>query len=264
MTQPISPQLLLFSEGCLLWACAAYAVSSDPLPGEQRSFQKMSWRIGFFARAVFACGFAYGLSRSWLFAIALFGITIAQPLVRYYLSPARSAEIECTFVAVLLGFLLATIKTLHLVPIEVAQLPLTPEHKGALCILIASLLFSVRGGTYIVRGVLKKAGALPTIRKQTDVIIVDETEYNRGRLIGNLERVILAIVAAAGSYAALGFLIAAKGLVRFEGGDHSRDFTEYFLIGSLTSVLIALCTGLLIRFFLLAFWPELLSLQMQP
>ena len=35
-------------------------------------------------------------------------------------------------------------------------------------------------------------------------------ETNRGRLIGNLERLVLTIVVAVGSHAALAFLVAAK------------------------------------------------------
>ncbi len=94
-------------------------------------------------------------------------------------------------------------------------------------------------------------------------ISVDLKELNRGRLIGNLERIVLTIVVAAGSYSALGFLIAAKGLVRFEEFEKSREFTEYFLVGSLSSVLVALAAGLVLRHGLLALWPELLAFQMQ-
>jgi hypothetical protein len=71
------------------------------------------------------------------------------------------------------------------------------------------------------------------------------------------------MVVAAGSYAALAFLVAAQGLVRSEEFEKSRDFTEYFLIGSLSSVLVALCAGLALRYALLALWPDLLVLQMQ-
>jgi hypothetical protein len=91
---------------------------------------------------------------------------------------------------------------------------------------------------------------------------LDVKEINRGRLIGNLERLVLTIVVAAGSYAALAFLVAAKGLIRSEDLQN-RDFAEYFLVGSLSSVLVALCSGVVIRYTLLALWPELLSLQMQ-
>jgi len=70
-------------------------------------------------------------------------------------------------------------------------------------------------------------------------------------------------VVAAGSYAALAFLVAAKGVVRADEIEKSRDFTEYFLIGSLASVLVALCAGMGLRFALIRLWPDLLTLQMQ-
>jgi hypothetical protein len=68
---------------------------------------------------------------------------------------------------------------------------------------------------------------------------------------------------AAGSYAALAFLVAAKGIVRSDEFDKNRDFAEYFLIGSLASVLVALCAGIALRFALIRLWPDLLSLQIQ-
>jgi hypothetical protein len=92
---------------------------------------------------------------------------------------------------------------------------------------------------------------------------IDVKEYNRGRLIGDLERIVLTIVVAGGSYAALAFLVAAKGVVRSDEFENNRDFAEYFLIGSLSSVLVALCAGLALRFALLQLWPGLLGLQMQ-
>jgi len=129
----------------------------------------------------------------------------------------------------------------------------------------ATVLFVVRGGTYVVRGCLRKTGTLPHLAAQNtgqaEKDQIDVMEINRGRLIGNLERLILTIVVAAGSYAALAFLVAAKGLVRTEGLQ-KRDFAEYFLVGSLSSVLVALCSGVIIRYTLLTLWPELLSLQM--
>ncbi len=83
---------------------------------------------------------------------------------------------------------------------------------------------------------------------------VDVNEFNRGRLIGALERVLLFAVVIAGSYEALGFVIAAKGLVRSREFEISRDMTEYFLIGSLSSVLIALATGSAARYVIQTYW----------
>jgi hypothetical protein len=104
---------------------------------------------------------------------------------------------------------------------------------------------------------------IAAVAEEPLLMTVDVEEYNRGRLIGNLERIVLTIVVAAGSYAALAFLVAAKGVVRSDEFEKSRDFTEYFLIGSLASVLVALCAGLGLRFALIRLWPDLLTLQMQ-
>src|SRR5207244_4062210 len=121
-------------------------------------------------------------------------------------------------------------------------------------IVSAVLLFVIRGGTYIVRGCLRKTETLPQLILRgteadcdTGTKRLDIVEMNRGRLIGNLERLVLTVVVVAGSYAALGFLVAAKGLIRSEELQE-REFAEYFLVGSLCSVLVALCAGLVIRY----------------
>jgi hypothetical protein len=160
-----------------------------------------------------------------------------------------------------MAFLFLIVEYFHLNIKWGINLPLTANRISALCILGGILFFVVRGGTYIVRGFLKIADVLPRVAPGQ----IDTKEVSRGRLIGNIERLILTIVIAAGSYAALGFLIAAKGLIRANEFENkgNREFTEYFLVGSLASVLVALCAGLIIRFVLVALWPELLSLQMQ-
>ena len=47
-----------------------------------------------------------------------------------------------------------------------------------------------------------------------------------------------------GSTAAIGFVVAAKTLARFRQLD-DRDFAEYYLLGTLASVAVALGSGLL-------------------
>ena len=60
------------------------------------------------------------------------------------------------------------------------------------------------------------------------------------------------LVVAAEHYEALAFLVAAKGLIR--GNElKDRNFAEYFLIGTLTSTLLALVVGLVVRW-LVAGW----------
>jgi hypothetical protein len=65
-----------------------------------------------------------------------------------------------------------------------------------------------------------------------------------GATIGVLERLLIVVFVVTGSTAAIGFVVAAKTLARFKQLDY-RDFAEYYLLGTLASVSVALVTGLL-------------------
>lgn len=65
-----------------------------------------------------------------------------------------------------------------------------------------------------------------------------------GKLIGNLERWLIMIFMLCEQYEAIGFLIAAKSIIRYKDGDTSR--TEYVLAGTLISVFIAVVSGLML------------------
>jgi hypothetical protein len=64
-----------------------------------------------------------------------------------------------------------------------------------------------------------------------------------GATIGILERILIVVFVLTGSQAALGFVGAAKTLARFRLLD-DRDFAEYYLLGTLASVSVAIITGL--------------------
>lgn len=68
-----------------------------------------------------------------------------------------------------------------------------------------------------------------------------------------IERLLLAWLLAAGSYAAMGFIIAAKGLIPSKDLE-LRDFAEYFLVGTLASTAVALVAGGLLRVVLNGLW----------
>jgi hypothetical protein len=212
--------------------------------------------------------------------------TLFHPLARYRVPTSLLAEFESLWTATFMVCDLVIVRYRDL-PARWIPAAMSPAQLAALCILASTLFVVVRGGTFIVRGVLRKSGTSPSGKQLTAVSepaptsqgqsslsmaasieqsappTVDVEEYNRGRLIGNLERIALTIVVAAGSYAALAFLVAAKGIVRSDEFDKNRDFAEYFLIGSLASVLVALCAGIALRFALIRLWPDLLSLQIQ-
>lgn len=70
----------------------------------------------------------------------------------------------------------------------------------------------------------------------------------RGEAIGVLERWITLLMVVRGDYAALGFLMAAKTLARHKRFDEP-GFAEYFLVGTLGSVLMAMVLGEVVRAF---------------
>lgn len=72
---------------------------------------------------------------------------------------------------------------------------------------------------------------------------------NGGRTIGWLERFLFLTFVLAGSYGALGLVLAAKGVIRFgeirDAGD--QKVAEYVLIGTFLSLSWALVIGLALR-----------------
>lgn len=62
-----------------------------------------------------------------------------------------------------------------------------------------------------------------------------------GHIIGIAERIMTFLFVILGQYEALGFLIAAKSILRFSDKDTSR--TEYVLVGTLLSFMIAILTA---------------------
>ena len=66
---------------------------------------------------------------------------------------------------------------------------------------------------------------------------------NAGALIGNLERMLTIIFVLLGRYEAIGFIIAAKSILRFKDTDTAK--TEYVLAGTFLSFGIAILCGLM-------------------
>ena len=67
-----------------------------------------------------------------------------------------------------------------------------------------------------------------------------------GATIGILERILIVTFVLAGADAAIGLVIAAKTIARFRQLD-DRDFAEYYLLGTLASVSVAILTALVAR-----------------
>lgn len=74
-----------------------------------------------------------------------------------------------------------------------------------------------------------------------------ENLANAGKWIGIVERIIILIFVLYSQYSAIGLLIAAKGIIRFNEKDRQEIKTEYLVIGTLMSIGLAIVTGLMVK-----------------
>ncbi len=84
--------------------------------------------------------------------------------------------------------------------------------------------------------------------KSTEIQVSSDNEMpNAGKVIGVLERILTLTFLIVSQYSAVGFLIAAKSILRY--GNNETLKTEYVLIGTMLSFGIAVIAGIIINFF---------------
>ena len=94
-------------------------------------------------------------------------------------------------------------------------------------LLSAGLILVTRAGGFAI-GKLMQDHALTDIEK-------DDGLPGGGATIGHLERVLIYVLILSGQIAAIGFLVAAKSILRFGTVSGNRRATEYVIIGTLFS-----------------------------
>jgi len=114
---------------------------------------------------------------------------------------------------------------------------------GRVGLYLTAYLYVCGRGVTLVRAVLE----LPDLRmRRDDDRSTGAVDVARGRAIGILERAMALTLVLIGQYGALGLVIAAKSLARFKALE-DREFAEYFLVGTLASLLLALVAGLAVK-----------------
>lgn len=116
----------------------------------------------------------------------------------------------------------------------VISLPIwLPETKVLLW--IVAFVFCLRPANFIIQNIFKEAKiSIPDSGKEQSL-------PNAGRVIGNVERMLTLVFVMLGQYEAIGFLLAAKSLLRFREIDTVKS--EYVLVGTLLSFGIAILSG---------------------
>lgn len=137
-----------------------------------------------------------------------------------------------------------------------ADLPAVAAGAGPAEVLLVTglLVANLATGNVVVRLVLVSVGALRPLGRARTAAAGPEPamQLRGGRLLGPMERVVILGLGLAGQLTAATLVIAAKGLIRFPelqskrsdresvGGVGIDEVTEYFLVGSFVSWLVAL------------------------
>ena len=112
-----------------------------------------------------------------------------------------------------------------------------PETKVLLW--IVAFVFCLRPANFFIQNIFKDAKiSIPDGGKEDNL-------PNAGHVIGNVERMLTLVFVMLGQYEAIGFLLAAKSLLRFRETDTVKS--EYVLVGTLLSFGIAILLGVAVK-----------------
>ncbi|WP_432411089.1 DUF3307 domain-containing protein [Rasiella sp. SM2506] len=119
-----------------------------------------------------------------------------------------------------------------------------PVSATFIAIVIAYAL-CLKPANIVIKEVFRSSQIDVAIAQQEKAEILDGTDElpNAGKLIGILERILTLTFILIGQYQAVGFLIAAKSVLRYKDTDTLK--TEYVLIGTMLSFGIAVVLGIL-------------------
>lgn len=120
-----------------------------------------------------------------------------------------------------------------------------PAYTGWMAV-VAAFVFNARGGTMLVRKTLARYSTVTP-----ESFEGGRDEYEMGKIVGTLERFLVLTLVMFGQWTAAGFVIAAKFLINLPGlrnnkGGGSAE-QNYRLIGTLTSLFIAVVSGVLVK-----------------
>jgi len=265
---PSGPEgLSQWGEVLLAWVLATYfvvgnspiieKVGTHPARGPKRAWKRLAWVRFAMLLTVLLLSLRPGTLATWMLILALPILSTLLPFARDYLAERDlpwGAELEIGTNALVVFLSASLLGNAPGSATGLATLPVSSAHLAAIFLAAACLGFLTRGGTHVVRGILARTDAGPLETGTASPITpVDVVEYNRGRVIGAIERLIMAVMVATGAFGALTFLIGAKGLIRSKRlEDHA--FGEYFLIGTLSSTALAIACGFLLRAVFGALW----------
>jgi len=265
-------QLLLFAQVLFFWTLSTASHRLDLQWSSWGSRHSSSPIIGPASRvAGLAVAIALAMSEVNASAVLLIGVLVAAALGVFALRPHLTrrgllAELELTALALvsISSWILIARAGLS-VNLDLLKVGLSESRLAVLWLIATGVVLAIWQSGNVVRGALQKTGVMPPAQPagnphwehvEQDSLVPassSSTQLRHGRLIGYLERILIIVLVVEGSYEGLGFLVAAKGLVRAREFEE-REQAEYFLFGTLLSVVCGLFIGLGIRHGLRVLW----------
>ena len=191
-----------------------------------------SRHLYYHALITFACAWLFSLSIGyWWAALMIAALHLIIDGLKSVFKNVRSAF----FIDQLLHFavIIGTVVTFNKIG-EVAFPTWLPETKVLLWIM--AFVFCLRPANFFIQNIFKEAKiSVPTNGEE------NQSLPNAGHVIGNVERMLSLVFVLLGQYEAIGFLLAAKSLLRFRETDTVKS--EYVLVGTLLSFGIAILLG---------------------
>ena len=187
------------------------------------------------ALITFGCAWLFSLSFHFLWAALL--IAVLHLVIDGLKSVCKNLK-GAFFIDQLLHLAVIVAVVITFNNIGEISLPIwLPETKVLLWIM--ALVFCLRPANFIIQNIFKEAKiTIPDSGKEQSL-------PNAGRVIGNVERMLTLVFVMLGQYEAIGFLLAAKSLLRFRETDTVKS--EYVLVGTLLSFGIAILMGVAVK-----------------
>ncbi|MFB7142034.1 DUF3307 domain-containing protein [Gottfriedia sp. NPDC056225] len=82
--------------------------------------------------------------------------------------------------------------------------------------------------------------------EEYNYMIIKNHDLTRGKVIGYIERILVVLLTYNDAFPAIAFIVTAKSIARFKQMD-DRDWAEYFLLGTLTSMLFGITFGFILK-----------------
>ena len=221
---------------------ADYTFQSELWVEEKRLKGIWSWAMIRHVLVVLFLSFV--LSNQWLFIFPSLLIAVSHMVIDGFKEKLRLRKYtffidQALHLAIIIGIVILFEKYYGITPI--IQLPLNTHY----LIIIAAFIFCTKPANILIKEIFKYYEiVIPQIPNNNVLQIPNNDLLNAGKIIGILERILTVIFVLRGQYEAVGFLIAAKSILRYEGNNAAR--TEYVLIGTLLSFGIAIITSVAI------------------